>query len=131
MDPDPDPTARAAVGALAAVQGLLGTWMVVSPGSFAERVAPFGARNDHLLRDMASWELALAALAAVAVARPAWRAPVVALALVHFALHAVNHLVDVGEADPGWVGPADLALLALGAAGPRRGCWRACSGGPA
>lgn len=116
MAPEPDPTARAAVGLLAVVQALLGGWMALAPGSFTERVAPFGPRNDHLLRDMASWELALAAGAALAVARPAWRGPVVALALLHFGLHAVSHVIDVGGADPGWVGPADLVSLLLGAA---------------
>lgn len=113
---DPDPTARVAVAGLGAYQLLLGGWMAVAPGSFFTVVAPFGTRNDHGLRDMATWELALAALALAAVWRPSWRAPVVAIALVHFALHAVNHLVDVGEAEPGWVGPADLASLVIGAA---------------
>jgi hypothetical protein len=112
---DPDPPARSALALLAAVQLGLGAWMVLSPATFYGVVAPFGPRNDHGLRDMASWELALGVLALTAVSRPGWRAPVVALALVHYVLHAVNHLVDVGEADPGWVGPMDLLLLASGA----------------
>jgi hypothetical protein len=33
---------------------------------------------------------------------------------LQFALHGLNHLIDVGSADPGWVGPLDLAMLALG-----------------
>ncbi len=117
MSREHDPVARAALIALGVVQLALGVWMALAPGVFFEVVAPFGARNDHLLRDMASWELALAVLAFAAAARPAWRVPVVALALMHFALHALNHLVDVGGADPGWVGPADLASLVVGAGG--------------
>ena len=89
--------------------------MVLSPGTFTTRVAPFGARNDHLLRDLASWELALAAVAALAVTRPTWRVPAVTLALVHFCLHAVNHLIDVGAADTHWIAVADLVSLTLGA----------------
>lgn len=116
MVPEPDPVARIGLGALAGVQAIIGGWMLLAPGSFTEQVAPFGERNDHLLRDLASWELALAAIAALAVTRPAWRVPAVALALVHFSLHAVNHLVDVNEADPGWVGVADLISISLGAA---------------
>ena len=116
MPVDADPTARLAVATLAAVEFAIGGWMVAAPGSFFTSVAPFGARNDHLLRDTASWELALAGLALVAVLRPAWRVPVVALALVHFALHAVSHVVDVGHAEPGWIGPADLASLVVGSA---------------
>jgi len=43
--------------------------------------------------------------------------PVLALALVHTGLHALNHLLDVGEADPSWVGVFDLTTLtALAAA---------------
>lgn len=111
---DPDPPVRLGLAALAGVQATIGGWMVLAPGSFTTHVAPFGARNDHLLRDLASWELALATIAALAVTRPTWRVPAVALALVHFVLHAINHLIDVGAADPRWIGVADLVSLALG-----------------
>ncbi len=116
MTTEHDPLARIGLGALAGVQAIIGGWMVLAPGSFTTRVAPFGARNDHLLRDLASWELALAAVAALAVTRPAWRVPAVTLALLHFGLHALNHLLDVNEADPGWIGVADLISLTLAAA---------------
>lgn len=115
MPSEADPAARFGLGLLALVQATIGTWMTFGPASFTERVAPFGARNDHLLRDLASWELALAVMAAAAIAVPAWRVPVVTLALLHFVLHAVNHLVDVGAADPRWVGVVDLVSLSLGA----------------
>lgn len=130
MPTEPDPLARACLTALAALQAALGGAMVLAPGWFTENVAAFGARNDHLLRDMASWELALAAVAALAISRPAWRGPVVALALVHFALHAVNHLVDVADADPAWLGPFDLVSLAL-AAGALAWLLRRVQGRPA
>jgi hypothetical protein len=64
---------------------------------------------------MASWELALGVAALLAVGRPRWRVAVLALATIHFGLHGINHLVDVSEADPGWLGPFDLGALALGA----------------
>ena len=95
----------------------LGLWIAVAPRSFFDVLGDFGARNVHYLRDDASWELALAVAALLAVGRPRWRVPVIALALVHFSLHALNHLVDVSDADPGWVGPFDLAALAAGAVG--------------
>ena len=38
---------------------------------------------------------------------------VLALAFVQYVLHSLNHLIDVGEADPGWLGPANLASLVL------------------
>jgi hypothetical protein len=63
--------------------------------------------------DLATWYLALGVLALVAVRRPGWRVPVLALAVLQNALHALNHLFDVGEADPEWLGPATLVSLVL------------------
>jgi hypothetical protein len=40
---------------------------------------------------------------------------VLALALVQYTLHSLNHLIDIGESDPGWIGPADFVSLTLGA----------------
>jgi hypothetical protein len=40
-------------------------------------------------------------------------APVLVLALLQNLLHAFNHLLDVGEADPAWLGPATLISLVL------------------
>jgi len=106
---------RAALLVLAAWQALLGIFMAAAPGVFFERLGPFGLRNDHYIRDMASWELALAAVAFVAAARASWRVPVLALAAIHYVLHAVNHLVDVGDAVPRAAGPGTFVSVALGA----------------
>ncbi len=108
-----DPLTRGALWALGLYQLALGAWMAVAPRSFFDTAGPFGVRNDHYIRDMATWELTLAAVALVAVRRPGWRVPVLGVAVVHYALHAVNHLVDVGEADPGWVGPFALGALVV------------------
>jgi hypothetical protein len=35
------------------------------------------------------------------------------VAFLQYALHSVNHLIDVGEADPGWLGPANLVSIVL------------------
>ncbi len=99
--------------ALGAFMLLQGVWMVVSPGTFFDVLGPFGERNDHYLRDAATWALALGTLAFVAASRPSWRLPVLALAAVQSGLHAVNHVVDAGDADPGWVGVFDAVSLAL------------------
>jgi hypothetical protein len=106
---------RAGVLALAAVQLLQGLLLAFASGAFYDAVADFGPRNDHDLRDMAAFYLASAAVLAVAAGRPSWRAPALALVGLQFGLHAVNHLVDVGGSDPGWVGPFDVVTLALGA----------------
>lgn len=93
----------------------LGLFMVIAPGAFFDAIGPFGARNDHYTRDMATWELSLGAVALVAARRPAWRVPVLCIGAVHFVLHALNHLADVDEAVPRSVGPVDLVSLSLGA----------------
>ena len=103
----------AGVAALAATQLAIGLWMAVSPRSFFDAIGPFGAYNDHYVRDVATWYLAFGAALAVAVRRPSWRAPLLGLAVLQYGLHTVNHLVDIGDADPGWVGVFDAVTLGL------------------
>lgn len=104
------PLGLRALGAFMLAQGI---WMVVSPGTFFDVLGPFGERNDHYLRDNATWALALGVLALLAAGQASWRLPVLALAAVQSALHAVNHVIDAGEADPGWVGVFDAVALVL------------------
>src|SRR3954468_18821004 len=87
----------AGIWALAGVQLVIGLSQVLAPGSFYDAVANFGPRNDHFLRDVASYYLASAvALAISASSRPAWRAPVLALVGVQYVLHAIGHVFDSG-----------------------------------
>lgn len=102
---------RPALLALAASSILLGLWQVLAPGSFFDAIADFGPRNDHDLRDVASFYLAAGIALAIAAGRPSWRAPVLALVTLQYGIHALNHLLDVGDADPSWIGPLDAALL--------------------
>lgn len=94
-------------------QIVLGLLLWLTPGFFFESIGPYGERNDHYMGDVASWYLALGAVALVALRRESWRVPVLAFAFVQYALHSLNHLIDVGEADPSWLGPANLASLLL------------------
>ena len=48
---------------------------------------------------------------AVAVVRPSWRVPVLAVTTVQFALHTINHLFDIGDAHPSWNGYFDFFSL--------------------
>jgi hypothetical protein len=117
---NPSPAARATalragVLAVAAVQLVLGLALALTPRGFYDAAGDFGPRNEHDFRDMAAFYLASAIVLAVAAQRPSWRAPALALVGLQFALHALNHLLDVGNADPGWIGPLDLVALALGA----------------
>jgi hypothetical protein len=116
----PSLAARAVVPGIAGLAAFslgLGTWQVLAPRSFYDALGPFGPLNDHYVRDYAAWSLAYGAALLVALRRPSWRAPLLALGLLQFALHTVNHLVDAGDADPVWVGVLDVVLLALTAGG--------------
>jgi hypothetical protein len=106
---------RAGLMALAAAQLVQGLLLALAPGAFYDALANFGARNDHDLRDMAAFYLASSVVLAVAASRPSWRAPALALVGLQFVLHAINHLLDSGDADPSWVGPFDTVSLAVGA----------------
>ena len=86
--------------------------MALAPASYAA-VAPFGVRNEHLLRDLSTVSLALGTAALVAAIRPTWRVPVLAITLLQFTLHTLNHLLDIGHAEPGWLGPANAVALGL------------------
>ena len=104
---------RAILATFAAVQVLTGALLWLAPGFFHDEIGPYGVRNDHYMGDLATWHLALGAAAFVAVRERAWRVPVLALAFLQYALHSLNHVIDVGEADPDWLGPANLVLLVL------------------
>ena len=90
--------------------------MIVSPGTFYEEIGPFNERSDHYIRDGATFGMALGILALLAVRRPSWRVPTVFVLLLNFIFHALNHLADINEADPAWLGPADFLGLAAGSA---------------
>lgn len=90
-------------------------WMAVGPHSFYEAVGPFGAYNDHYVRDAAALTFGLGAVLLIAARRPSWRAPALAANAIAFGVHAINHLVDIGDADPESVGYIDFVSLTLGA----------------
>jgi hypothetical protein len=102
---------RAALLGLGAYLAGLSILMLISPSTFHSTLGPFGALNDHYTRDAATFQLSLGVLALVAAQRPSWRLPALLVLTMQFGLHALNHLADITEADPRWVGPADLVGL--------------------
>jgi hypothetical protein len=98
----------------AITQLALGLWMAISPGSFFDDFGPFGARNDHYVRDVSTFYIALGAAGLVAVRRPRWRVPLLAFATIEYALHAINHLADIGDSHPAWNGPVTFASVTAG-----------------
>lgn len=92
---------------------ILGLAMAFAPRAFFDGIAAYGPYNDHYVRDVATFYLALGAVLLVALRRASWRVPLLAFATVQYALHVLNHLWDVADADPGWLGPANVVSLAL------------------
>jgi peptidoglycan/LPS O-acetylase OafA/YrhL len=104
---------RALLIAFGVVQLILGLLLWLTPGFFFDDIGPYAPRNDHYMADLATFYLALGAVLLASVSRERWRVPVLTLALVQYALHSLNHLIDIGGADPGWLGPANFVLLVL------------------
>jgi hypothetical protein len=105
---------RQALFLLAAVQLLLGAFLVIAPGTFVDKLANYGSgADDHFLRDLGTFYLAVGAALLLAVRRPSWRVPVLFLVALQYALHTINHLVDIGDTDPGWLGPFNFFSLLL------------------
>jgi hypothetical protein len=106
------PTVVVGLVAFAAVQAALAIFMAAAPHAFYTAIGPFGARNDHYVRDVATYNAALAVGLVIAIRHTSWRVPMFAILTVQFALHSVNHLIDISSADPGWIGYFDFFVLA-------------------
>jgi hypothetical protein len=110
--PQPPPgTVVVGIAAFAAVELGLALFTVISAHAFYTAIGPFGAFNPHYLRDVASFEGAIGIALVLAIGRPSWRVPVLALATFQFALHSLNHLFDIGKAHPAWTGYFDFFSL--------------------
>ena len=104
------------LAAFAIINVLTGLFAAIDPKGFYDAVGPFGPYNDHYIRDAAAAMVGSLGLAmAIAVFRASWRVGVLGYALLQFAFHAVNHLVDIGDADPESVGVVDFVTLTIGA----------------
>lgn len=108
-------TLRLTVGAVGALHVLLGLYQLLVPGSFFHRIGDYGAENTHYVGDVGSFVLAFGIALLIAVGRPSWRAPVLAVGALWYGLHALNHLFDIGEARSDARGALDTVLLVLGA----------------
>ena len=107
-----DRALTAGLAAFALYHLALAVFMAVAPHAFYKAVGPFDAYNSHYIRDTATFNAALAVGFAIAVRRDSWRVPVLAVTTLQFALHSINHLVDIDAAHPAWKGYFDFAALA-------------------
>jgi hypothetical protein len=90
----------------------LALFMAVSPHAFYTAVGPFATFNGHYIRDVSSYNAALGVGFVIAFRQVSWRVPVLGITTVQFALHSVNHLIDIGKAHPTWTGYFDFFALA-------------------
>lgn len=98
----------------------VGLFMMFAPGPFFDTLGTFGVRNDHYIFDNATFEIPQGLLLLAAVRRVSWRVPALAFATLHWALHAISHIIDPhhGAGDViGWIEAGGLvattAILAI------------------
>ncbi|MFG1934597.1 hypothetical protein ACGFK1_28740 [Mycobacterium sp. NPDC048908] len=92
---------------------VFGVFMLVAPGAFFDTLGNFGARNDHYIFDNASFELPLGLMMLAALRWPSWRVPALAFATVHWALHALSHIIDPHHAAGESIGWLEAAALVV------------------
>jgi hypothetical protein len=111
----------------AAYHLVLGAFMFFVPGGFYDTLGKFPPRNDHYTKDVATFYIALGVVFYISVRRRSWRTPLLVFSALEYALHAINHLVDVGNATSaltGWFDFFALALIALLFAALASFAWR-------
>jgi hypothetical protein len=113
VQPRSQSAVRAGLIAFAVYHLTIAALMTFAPHVFFTDIGPFGVQNDHYLRDTATFNAAFGASLLLAYWRVSWRTPMLLCVALQFALHAINHLADIGAAHPRWLGPADFAALAL------------------
>ena len=112
---DPIPRGERAVRTILVVVAVshvaIGLWQFLAPGAFYDTVATFGARNDHFVRDISTIFVALGVAFWLSATRPAWRAPVLAVAVIQYTVHLISHIIDVQMARPASLGWLTIGLL--------------------
>ena len=108
-------TLKSVLAFVAAYHVLLGLMQLLVPGTFFEEIGNYGVENLHYVGDVGSFTLAFGVALAIAVVRPAWRAPLLWLGALWYGFHAINHAFDTGEAKSEARGWSDTLLIAFGA----------------
>lgn len=103
------------VAIIAAFHVALGLFQLFAPAAFFEHIGNYGAENTHYVGDVGAFTLGYGIALALAVRRVAWRAPVLWVGALWYLVHALNHLVDIGEAISAARGWLDTLLILAGA----------------
>lgn len=107
---------QVALAWIAAYHLVTGALAMAAPHTFFEQIGKYGVENNHYVGDVGAFILAYGIALLVAIRIPSWRVPVLGLGVAWYALHALNHAFDVGQARSVARGISDTVLLALGAA---------------
>lgn len=109
----PPGTVTVGLAFFAITELVVALFMAIGPHAFYEDVGPFGVVNDHYIRDLATYNGAIGVALAVSIRRRSWRVPVLALTTIQYALHSVNHVVDIANAHPRYLGYVNFFMLAI------------------
>lgn len=115
-----EPRFRTVLLVAAAYHLILGAYMFFAPGSFYDTLGKFPPENHHYVKDVSTFYIALGAAFYVSSHRPSWRVPILAFAVLEYTIHALNHLIDVGDAATdarGWFAVFSLTALTVVLAG--------------
>lgn len=82
----------------------VGLFMLFAPGAFFDTLGNFGVRNDHYIFDNAAFEVPQGLMLLAAVRWRTWRTPALAFATLHWALHALSHIIDPHHGAGDWIG---------------------------
>jgi hypothetical protein len=82
----------------------VGLFMMLAPGAFYDTLGNFGVRNDHYIFDSAAFEVPQGLMLLAAVRWPSWRVPALSFATLHWALHALSHIIDPHHLGGEWIG---------------------------
>jgi hypothetical protein len=106
---------------------LLGAFMFFAPGAFYDSLGKFPPENHHYIKDVSTFYVALGVVLFISVRRRTWRVPVLVFTTLEYAIHTLNHLIDVNKAQTpfkGWFAFFALALLTLVLAAVTTFAWR-------
>jgi hypothetical protein len=106
---------RIVLGLIAAYHVVTGGLALLAPDTFFEDIGQYGVENSHYVGDVGAFMLAFGLALAIAVVRPAWRAPLLWLGALWYGIHAINHAFDTGEARSEGRGWGDTVAIAVGA----------------
>jgi len=106
---------KAILALVAAYHIATGALALLAPDTFFDEIGRYGLENSHYVGDVGAFILAFGIAMAIAVVRPAWRAPLLWLGVLWYGIHAVNHFFDTDEARSEGRGWADALLIFLSA----------------